>query len=49
MAEAIGKPLQMDPAMATLTASQVGSATASKAQFDMYWDTLVADDSSVLA
>jgi ribulose-5-phosphate 4-epimerase/fuculose-1-phosphate aldolase len=48
MAEAIGKPLQMDPAMATLTASQVGSAAASKAQFDMYWDTLVADDSSVL-
>jgi ribulose-5-phosphate 4-epimerase/fuculose-1-phosphate aldolase len=48
MAEAIGTPLQMDPSMAALTASQVGSAAASKAQFDMYWDTLVADDRSFL-
>jgi ribulose-5-phosphate 4-epimerase/fuculose-1-phosphate aldolase len=49
MAEAIGTPVAMDPAMAALTAGQVGSAGASKAQFDMYWDTLVADDSSFLS
>jgi ribulose-5-phosphate 4-epimerase/fuculose-1-phosphate aldolase len=48
MAEAIGTPVQMQPAMAALTAGQVGSAAVSKAQFDMHWDTLVADDSSVL-
>lgn len=48
MAEAIGTPLQTDSSMAALTASQVGSAAASKAQFDMYWDTLVADDDSFL-
>jgi ribulose-5-phosphate 4-epimerase/fuculose-1-phosphate aldolase len=49
MAEAIGTPLQIEPSMAALTESQVGSAIGSKAQFDMQWEALVADDGSFLS
>jgi len=49
MAEAIGTPLQVEPSMAVLTESQVGSAIGSKAQFDMQWDALVTDDGSFLS
>lgn len=49
MAEAIGTPLQIEPSMAALSESQIGSATASKAQFDMQWEALVADDGSFLS
>jgi hypothetical protein len=49
MAEAIGTPLHVEPSMAVLTESQVGSAIGSKAQFDMQWDALVTDDGSFLS
>jgi ribulose-5-phosphate 4-epimerase/fuculose-1-phosphate aldolase len=49
MTEAIGTPLLIEPSMAALTESQVGSAIGSKAQFDMQWEALVADDASFLS
>ena len=49
MAEAIGTPLQIEPSMAAMTEGQVGSAIASRAQFDMQWEALVADDGSFLS
>jgi ribulose-5-phosphate 4-epimerase/fuculose-1-phosphate aldolase len=49
MAEAIGPPLQIDPAVAALTAAQTGTPPVGRLQFDYQWQVLIKEDDSFLA
>ena len=48
MAEAIGKPIQIDPAMAELTAAQTGTPIVGQVQFDYQWQRVIKDGDDFL-
>lgn len=49
MAEMLGKPIEIAPDMAALTATQAGTALAGRLQFEYQWQRLVKEDDSFLA